>query len=270
MNRPAVWIEPCKMVPRLSGDIHRKRATHKDLAIRLDREGEDRLSAFGSNESANPVVASSRAMRIRSARRAGERTANQNLAVRLNRDRIDIIVRVRIERGVERTVRIEPGKRLRGTAAPPLGESEVKSPPTKILPSGWTTTTGIDPFAFGSKPSRGLSSDCGRGPAQHRDGKEQERCLPRSGCCPRKCCGSITVTTPKILGAWFHFPGLISKDNQTTHPGGCSGFEIGVYRGGRRDRRVSCDQLLPTSAFSAPSAVKDEAAYAAHRPLLAV
>ena len=49
--------------------------------------------------------------------------------------------------------------RLRVTAAPPLGESVVKSPPIRILPSGWTTTTRTVPFAFGSKPS---SADCPR------------------------------------------------------------------------------------------------------------
>jgi hypothetical protein len=48
---------------------------------------------------------------------------------------------------------------LRVTAAPPLGESVVKSPPMRILPSGWTTTTRTAPLAFGSKPS---SADCPR------------------------------------------------------------------------------------------------------------
>src|SRR5438128_10668031 len=46
---------------------------------------------------------------------------------------------------------------LRVTAAPPLGESVVKSPPIRILPSDWTTTTRTTPLAFGSKPS---SADC--------------------------------------------------------------------------------------------------------------
>ena len=36
-----------------------------------------------------------------------ERTADQNLAVLLHRDRIDIIVRVRVESHVERAVRIQ-------------------------------------------------------------------------------------------------------------------------------------------------------------------
>src|SRR5258708_31503242 len=49
--------------------------------------------------------------------------------------------------------------RLRGTAAPPLGESVVKLPPRRIFPSGWKTTTVTRPFAFGSKPS---SADCPR------------------------------------------------------------------------------------------------------------
>src|SRR5205807_10506666 len=48
---------------------------------------------------------------------------------------------------------------LRATATPPLGESVVKSPPIRILPSGWTTTTRTTSFAFGSKPS---SADCPR------------------------------------------------------------------------------------------------------------
>src|SRR5437867_7695819 len=39
------------------------------------------------------------------------------------------------------------------TGGPPLGQSVVKPPPIRILPSGWTTTTQIVPFAFGSKPS---------------------------------------------------------------------------------------------------------------------
>src|ERR1044071_9839578 len=42
---------------------------------------------------------------------------------------------------------------LRVTGGPPLGESVVKPPPIRILPSGWTTTTSTGPFAFGSKPS---------------------------------------------------------------------------------------------------------------------
>ena len=63
---------------------------------------------------------------------------------------------------------------LRVTGAPPLGESVVKSPPIRILPSGWTTTTRIVPLAFGSKPS---SADCPRtvcraARQQHGDGKQ--------------------------------------------------------------------------------------------------
>src|SRR5438445_754971 len=48
---------------------------------------------------------------------------------------------------------------LRVTAAPPLGESVVKLPPIRILPSDWTTATRTTSFAFGSKPS---SADCPR------------------------------------------------------------------------------------------------------------
>ena len=56
------------------------------------------LFAFGSNESARPVVASSRAMRLRVCPpMLAEKAAHQNLAVRLHRDRTDIIVRVWIE-----------------------------------------------------------------------------------------------------------------------------------------------------------------------------
>ena len=70
------------------------------------------LLAFGSNESAKPVVASSRAMLLRVCPPmlfAREIAARQNLAVRLHRDGIDNIVRVRVEGGVERAVRVQPG-----------------------------------------------------------------------------------------------------------------------------------------------------------------
>src|SRR4051812_49015173 len=46
---------------------------------------------------------------------------------------------------------------LRVTVGPPLGASVVKSPPRRIFPSGWTTTTSTNPLAFGSNPS---SADC--------------------------------------------------------------------------------------------------------------
>src|SRR6266446_9659178 len=48
---------------------------------------------------------------------------------------------------------------LRVTAAPPLGESVVKSPPIRILPSACTAIDSTLLFAFGSKPS---SADCPR------------------------------------------------------------------------------------------------------------
>ena len=57
------------------------------------------LFAFGSNESANPVAASSRAMRVARRSTDGREIAGrQNLAVRLQRDGIDRKVGVRIER----------------------------------------------------------------------------------------------------------------------------------------------------------------------------
>src|SRR4051812_47760331 len=48
---------------------------------------------------------------------------------------------------------------LLDTAGPPFGERVVKLPPSRILPSGWTTTARIWPLGFGSKPSR---ADCAR------------------------------------------------------------------------------------------------------------
>ena len=48
---------------------------------------------------------------------------------------------------------------LRVIAAPPLGESVVKSPPRRIFPFCWMTTTRTNPFAFGSNSS---SADCPR------------------------------------------------------------------------------------------------------------
>ena len=66
--------------------------------------------AFGSNESAAPVTASSRAMRLRVCPPMfRELAAHQNLSVRLHRDRIDITVRVRVESRVERAVRVQSG-----------------------------------------------------------------------------------------------------------------------------------------------------------------
>ena len=43
--------------------------------------------------------------------------------------------------------------RLRGTAAPPFGESVVKKPPAKILPSACTATERTTSFALGSNES---------------------------------------------------------------------------------------------------------------------
>ena len=40
-------------------------AGHQNFAVRLHRDGKDARLASGSNESANPVVGSSRAMRLR-------------------------------------------------------------------------------------------------------------------------------------------------------------------------------------------------------------
>src|SRR5205085_111283 len=45
--------------------------------------------------------------------------------------------------------------RLRVTVGPLFGARVVNSPPIRILPSGWTATARILPFAFGSKPSKG-------------------------------------------------------------------------------------------------------------------
>ena len=73
--------------------------------------------------------------------RSVENAARQNLAVRLHRDCIDSIIRVRVEGGVERAVRVQPGNVVARDRRSAIGESVVKSPPMRILPSGWTTTT---------------------------------------------------------------------------------------------------------------------------------
>jgi hypothetical protein len=48
--------------------------------------------------------------------------------------------------------------RLRVMGAPPLGESVVKPPPTRILPSACTAIARTAPFAFGSNPVSSVPS----------------------------------------------------------------------------------------------------------------
>ena len=119
--------------------------------------------ALGSNESAKPVVASSRAMKFRG--------CPPMLFVPLKLPPTKILPSactaidqtVAFAFGLKAVSSVPSGfsraMRLRVTAPPPLGESVVKSPPIKILPSGWTTTTRTVLFACGSKPS---SADCPR------------------------------------------------------------------------------------------------------------
>ena len=157
-------IEPGDAVARLSADAGMKKPPAKILPSACTAIERTSSFAFGSNESASPVVASSRAMRLRvcppmlvklppakilpsactamaktvsvrvrietvssvpsgvqpgDAVARGHRSAvgrerrktaaDQNLAVRLHRDGKDSTVRVRIEGGVERAVRVQPG-----------------------------------------------------------------------------------------------------------------------------------------------------------------
>ena len=75
------------MVARLSADVV-KTPPAKILPSACTAISRRHLPfAFGSNESANPVVASSRAMRLRICPpMLREKAAHQNLAVRLHRD----------------------------------------------------------------------------------------------------------------------------------------------------------------------------------------
>ena len=66
--------------------------------------------ALGSNESASPVVGIEPGdLPARLSADVGEISTDQDLAVSLDRDRMDPIVRARIECAVERAVRIQPG-----------------------------------------------------------------------------------------------------------------------------------------------------------------
>ena len=118
--------------------------------------GLKRISQAGRGIEPGDAVARLSADAVRTA----ERAARQNLAVRLHRDGIDSTL---FAFGLKAVSSVPSGfnraMRLRVTAAPPLGASVVKSPPIRILPSGWTTTTRTAPLAFGSKPS---SADCPR------------------------------------------------------------------------------------------------------------
>ena len=71
---------------------------------------------------------------------------------------LDSIVRVRVEGGVERAVRVQPGNVVARDRAPPLGESG-KTAADKNLAVRLDDHDETGPLAFGSKPS---SADCPR------------------------------------------------------------------------------------------------------------
>ena len=118
---------------------------------------ETSLSAFGSNESAKPLTGSSRAMRLRACPPMLFVPLKAPPAKILPSACTAIALTKSFAFGSKALSSVPSGFSLamwlRVTGDPPLGESVVKPPPIRILPSGWTTTTYTGPFAFGSKPS---------------------------------------------------------------------------------------------------------------------
>ena len=162
-------IEPGDVVARLSADAVRplKEPPTKILPSACTAMERTVLFAFGSNESAKPVVASSRAMRLR--------VCPPMLSVKSPPAKILPSACTAMEKtepfafGSNESARsgggIEPGDAVARLSA----DAVVKKPPTKILPSACTAMELTKSFAFGLKAVSSVPSGFKPGDAVARD-----------------------------------------------------------------------------------------------------
>ena len=120
------------------------------------------LFGVGLNESARPVVGSSRASLCRVCPPMFVNWPHTSTLPSACTANYGPKVRIRVEGGIERTVNVQPGNIVAGYRRCAIGTRVVNAPPRRTLPSVWTRRVDR-PFAFGSKPSNGRGEAGGWG-----------------------------------------------------------------------------------------------------------